>query len=433
MISKKRTCASQIVRFVHDRFAVLILFFLLVAFTGRTFAQTEVAPWGNITGIRIDGQLINFETSLRLVANNWATVKATAMERQKPKFLRDSNKQIITTKIDSVGFTEIVEDTKAGSANVNVQVSSNSSMNANGVFFAVALPLGDYVTAITKANNGAKKMTSLVGLNEDLRFTLNAIRFVSSRRQLEFVFEQPTTVIIRKNLGTKDNNTHVYFTLLDGNVQAGATVEKKFSINASGYVDKRPVNFTLDTANPGKPFAGFGGNFRLQNPTADPQVIDYCLKNLRVAWGRVEFPWQLWQPAIDDNPTDSAKNGKLNPRVQQAMDMAVRLHKMRIPVILSGWFPPQWAVVGKLNMQPVNGIWGNQLDSTKMNKIYKSITDYILYLKNNYATEVALFSFNESDLGINVRQTAEEHDALIKGLGAYFKSKGLAKIGRAHV
>jgi hypothetical protein len=60
-----------------------------------------------------------------------------------------------------------------------------------------------------------------------------------------------------------------------------------------------------------------------------------------------------------------------------------------------------------------------------MNKIYKSITDYILYLKENYNTEVALFSFNESDLGINVRQTAQEHDALIKGLGAYFKSKGL--------
>jgi hypothetical protein len=61
-----------------------------------------------------------------------------------------------------------------------------------------------------------------------------------------------------------------------------------------------------------------------------------------------------------------------------------------------------------------------------MNEIYKSIADYILYLKNNYGVEVALFSFNESDLGINVRVTPLEHDALIKGLGAYFKSQGLA-------
>ena len=37
----------------------------------------------------------------------------------------------------------------------------------------------------------------------------------------------------------------------------------------------------------------------------------------------------------------------------------------------------------------------------------------------------ALFSFNESDLGINVHQTPEEHNQAIKKLGAYFKSIGL--------
>jgi hypothetical protein len=36
-----------------------------------------------------------------------------------------------------------------------------------------------------------------------------------------------------------------------------------------------------------------------------------------------------------------------------------------------------------------------------------------------------MFSFNESDLGINIRQTGEEHAALIKGLGSYLVSRGL--------
>ena len=36
-----------------------------------------------------------------------------------------------------------------------------------------------------------------------------------------------------------------------------------------------------------------------------------------------------------------------------------------------------------------------------------------------------MFSFNESDLGINIRQTGEEHAQLIKGLGAYFQQRGL--------
>ncbi|RYE53741.1 MAG: hypothetical protein EOP48_13750, partial [Sphingobacteriales bacterium] len=62
---------------------------------------------------------------------------------------------------------------------------------------------------------------------------------------------------------------------------------------------------------------------------------------------------------------------------------------------------------------------------TALLEIYKSITDYILYLKAHYGVEVSMFSFNESDLGINIRQTGEEHAQLIKGLGAYFASKGL--------
>jgi hypothetical protein len=47
-------------------------------------------------------------------------------------------------------------------------------------------------------------------------------------------------------------------------------------------------------------------------------------------------------------------------------------------------------------------------------------------LKQWYKAEPKYFSFNESDLGINVRQTGREHDELIKGLGAYFASHGLA-------
>jgi hypothetical protein len=70
-------------------------------------------------------------------------------------------------------------------------------------------------------------------------------------------------------------------------------------------------------------------------------------------------------------------------------------------------------------------VWGNPLDHSKDQQIYKSIADYIIYLKENYGAEIKLFSFNESDLGINIRQTGEEHDDLIKGLGAYFEPRGL--------
>src|SRR5699024_12849901 len=79
-------------------------------------------------------------------------------------------------------------------------------------------------------------------------------------------------------------------------------------LHASGVIDHSDAEITLDMQNPGSLFAGFGGNFRLQNPAADPKVIDYCLENLRVAYGRVEFPWRLWQPEEESDPIAVAQN-----------------------------------------------------------------------------------------------------------------------------
>jgi hypothetical protein len=72
-----------------------------------------------------------------------------------------------------------------------------------------------------------------------------------------------------------------------------------------------------------------------------------------------------------------------------------------------------------------NGQWGAPLNQANLQASYKSIADYLVYLKEQYGTEATLFSFNESDLGINVRQTGQEHADLIKNLGAYFASRGL--------
>ena len=397
----------------------------ILVISNVVFAQAEVEPWGNMAGIRVDGQLIPFETNLSLVSNNWSVIKSTAQERQQPKYMRDGNKQIVTTKIDSINFIETVADTKEGLANINVAVSSNGVVKNDVAFFVVALPLADYSgTIISQLGVGAPR-TYVPSLRINKTYTTADVSFISKSRKVEFVFDKPTKIIFKNDIDTINKTARVYISLMGADSRADSIIEMHFTIKASGTIDNRPVTFKLNTLKEGKPFDGFGGNFRLQNPKADPQVIDYCLQNLRVAWGRVEFPWRFWQPEENADPVAAAKDGKLNVHVQQSMEMAARLDKMGIPIILSGWFPPQWAVVGKLNMRPQNGVWGNPLDSSKMMEIYKSITDYILYLKNNYNTDVALFSFNESDLGINVRVTPAEHDALIKGLGAYFKSHGL--------
>ena len=59
--------------------------------------------------------------------------------------------------------------------------------------------------------------------------------------------------------------------------------------------------------------------------------------------------------------------------------------------------------------------------------IYQSIADYIQYLQDPIWSTGEIFSFNESDLGIYIRQTGEQHaqEDWIKGLGKYFLWRGL--------
>lgn len=147
--------------------------------------------------------------------------------------------------------------------------------------------------------------------------------------------------------------------------KAGRTA-LSMELHASGVIDHSDAEITLDMQNPGSLFAGFGGNFRLQNPAADPKVIDYCLENLRVAYGRVEFPWRLWQPEEESDPIAVAQNGGLNKRVEESFLMAKRLKAMGMPVILSCWFPPAWAIDGgPASYARQGGVIAYRLDSRK--------------------------------------------------------------------
>ena len=62
----------------------------------------------------------------------------------------------------------------------------------------------------------------------------------------------------------------------------------------------------------------------------------------------------------------------------------------------------------------LDGQWGAPLNQANLPASYKSIADYLGHLKERYDTEADLFSFNESDLGLNIRHTAQEHAALLK-------------------
>ena len=296
-----------------------------------------------------------------------------------------------------------------------------------GAFLVVRIPRAANNLAKFKLVDNDKKLevaTLPTNAIKDLAGVMaKGFEYKAANLEVKVNTEQADSVLVRKD--EKNGDVLVYFTIKANDIKKGETVQKSYLLEAKGQIDKSPVNLTLNTSLQGRKFDGLGGNFRLQNPATDQQVIDYSLDNLSLAWGRVEMPWKFWQPEKDVNPLDAAQANRLPSQVTQAMEMAQRLQKKGIPVILSAWSAPDWAIVGTPNLTPVNGVWGNPLNKDIMTDIYRSITRYITYLRDAYGVEVKYFSFNESDLGINIRMTAQEHADLIKGLGSYMKTKGL--------
>jgi len=398
-----------------------VIVLLLLAGSRQVFAQAELMPYGNLNGIRIKGQLMPFGTRLAVAGPVWKKVTFTAKEKQKPKFERQGDEEIVNTDIDSLHFTESVKDIGKGAIRLTITVSSHQNAPLDGIYLSVGLPKLVFNNSQFSSNDGPLQAISKLSLENENQLNASSISFLAAKQSFSIKADTGSDILFKP----EREIIRFYLPIHLGNVVNGQVYTRSFEIRVNGEIDQTPAELKLDTSKQGNVFAGFGGNFRLQNPNADPEVIDYCLKNMRVAWGRVEMPWSAWQPDTTVDPT-TQDTSQLTPHVRNAMLMARRLADNHIPVILTAWFPPEWAVIGKLNFGPTpQGVWGNPLSKPALPRIYRSITDYILYLKSHYGVDVTYFSFNESDLGINIRQTGEEHDDLIKGLGAYFESKGL--------
>jgi len=447
------------------------------------FGQPEVMAWGNLTGIRVDGHLLEFGTSLCVAQPDLAGVSCTGRERQNNNYSRDGKAETVTIQMrtprefrDPQGHNwimaakETVEDTGPGTARINVEFTSPEEAEIGGAFLGIGLPAevfsGGSVELIQPVAPQVARTSLAPGMgeqNEYLRAMASGARFISRTRQIEVLFNQPTQIIVRDDRRKNNFDLQVLLAVMGGKPAAGQTASMSFSFKVTGEPDRNPVQIKLDAAHPGQMFDGFGGNFRLQSPR-DSQVIDYTLENMRVAWGRVEMPWAFWQPDETADPLAAARAGDLNPRVQQAMEMARRLARKGIPVIVSAWSAPAWAILGTggfggrgfggggaqpgpspagaspatapaagagrggapAAFQQPDGPRGNPLNPAKMDRIRESIATYLVFLKEKYGVEAAVFTFNESDLGINVRQTPREHADTIKALGAAFAARGLA-------
>ncbi len=435
-------------------------------------AQPMTTPWGNVIGIQIEGERMAFETALRAVNPDWSgfvqsskynwqghqTFTLTDKTYTCAHFLQDTPLQ----------YTTRVTDTGPGSAEVDLQVewkvpppmadapankdvppdspTRTGELSMAGAYFTVNLPADDYAGAklefIGSESQPLGTLTNHTGEGKELvRTKAKGFRVTGPNRSLEVVATADTEILVRQDFVDQPeylNDPHprltfvkqdarlkvadyqVYFSVLPGTAKKGATAHTGYSIKATGKIDHEPVNLTLDARNPGRLFAGIGGNFRMQYPELDAQVVDYCFRNLNVTWGRVAFPWNEWQPDEEGDAAAKTLAGGMSAYFYAQIEMARNLAQRRIPMILSTWVPPDWAVDHAQKIPK-----GVKLDPQKLQKSADSIANYLVFLKKNYGVEVALFSFNETDYGVEVHQSPEEHALANKVIGATFAARGL--------
>ena len=123
----------------HFLLLLLIATFLLVS-QQKSFAQAELQAWGKMSGIRIDGQLFKFETSVQVIKNDWKNISYTGKEKQRrPIYKREGTTQVVTTRIDSLFITTTVDELSSNSAKQHVKIVSKADSSLTGVFFGITV------------------------------------------------------------------------------------------------------------------------------------------------------------------------------------------------------------------------------------------------------------------------------------------------------
>lgn len=349
--------------------------------------HTEVMAWSNITGVRLDGELIDFESTLR-VGSFEGYMESTGREKQgRIKYRREGLSQIVNIPMHGAHFTQTVTDVNMNTVSLEWVAEADETLK-EGAYFCMSFAPKYYADAVIKTSS-------------------KRVSIISAERNIVLNFNKSVKTAIREENGNK-----VLYVTLMPTLKKGAKAELAATMTVDGTRHHEPAKINLDLSNPGRIFTGFGGNFRIQNVKNDPQVIDYCLKNLRVAFGRVEFPWAQWD-----------QDGASSDHIKRSAEMAKTLKAQGMPVIVSCWFPPQWA--GNQTTRSDGSSRAYSLKPEVKERIFESMASYLIFLKKDYGVEADYFSFNESDLGINVVFTAEEHRDFIKEFGQYLANKNL--------
>lgn len=296
----------------------------------------------------------------------------------------------------------------------------STAIDVTGVYWFIELPVSDFaegsVTIGEKAFQlaAAKPAAASIGSASASMIEIKS-KDGTKRVVIRFPANQEIRVQDARVFG--DDRYQFYTPLTETPLVANAELGLAATIETSLPHDTSPATITIDPKSTVSEFDGFGGNFvyAINDPTTQ-----LSLDSLKLTWARIGIEAAKWEPTNDnDDPQIThlpaiASHDLPGSPLRERFELDQRLYKLAGGrVIASLWYPPEWLFAEPAAERNQPGT----IPRERWDELAESIVSYLTHLKTDYGVEPALFSFNESDIGIYVLLSGDEMREMTKLLG----------------
>lgn len=307
---------------------------------------------------------------------------------------------------------------------VEYQLKSSADLDVTGAFWFCELDAADFaggevrIGQTTLSLPADKQSAAWIGGAKSDSFE---VRSKDGTKTIRVRFDTPHEVRAQDARHFNAARFQIYVPIAEKALSADRVYPLTTSFEVQGPSEQSPVTIQVDASAIQSEFDGFGGNFvyAIEDP-----ATRVTLDSLKLTWARIGIEAAKWEPtndnsdAFDTNRAVLEANDAPGSPLRARFELDAKLGKMADGrLIASLWTPPMWLYGG--------GAKGGPVPRENWNELAECLTSYLLHLKTRYGVEPALFSFNESDIGIDVLLDGTEFRDLAKLLGTRFEAAGL--------
>ncbi|MFO7822161.1 MAG: hypothetical protein R6V56_08945 [Lentisphaeria bacterium] len=401
-------------------------------------AEFTLDTQGRITGAEAKGKRLEFESGISVFGEHWDpfyTLNNARLLKTDDVAGRSSwNGVIDLENQQQCRYWTMIHRTP-GQAYQKLGLEAVSDLNIEGAYFHLKLPVKSAVDGeVLLYEEGSDEVerlilpreqrpeTHILGTAVSRKIT---VRFPSSLLALNIRLNSPCQVQLQDNRKWHSQYYVLMFKLVGRGMKKGQSEMLGLSYQFSGEADRSAVQLQIGDKIKGARFEGVGGNYCFQ---IDSPQTNKNLQEFPAAWARTEMSLSEWEPENDNGDSSIAhweyykNNDKAGSNLRRELELAKRLQEQGTKLIMSIWDLPEW-LYEKQGMKPYTP--GRRVPEEMWPEVFEAVATYLKHARDNYGVEPSLISFNEPDLGVCVKLSAEKYHAVMQRLAKALAAEGI--------